>query len=240
MTLYPDTNLPVPSATDAIHADELLSFARPGTWGTAAQRRAIAAEARQARCEAGVQESVGDEDIAGSADLPAAARRLAREVALGGIGIDRRFYEQTLQEGVTEGAYVEIVGVVARLAQLDVFARGLGIPSRELPEAVEDASPSMERPGEAMQLGFFTAAIPDAPQGGALAVELWGDQPGPNIFRSLTLVPQEARRLVKVMSHQYFNLETMMNLDYSSLKGIDRPQLELVAAKVSALNQCFY
>ena len=106
MRLYSDTVLPVPSSIDELHADELLTFSRPGTWGTAAERRAIAAEARKARCDAGVQESIGDEAIAGSADLPEAARRLAREVALGGIGVDRRFCEQVQAEGVTEGAYV--------------------------------------------------------------------------------------------------------------------------------------
>ena len=58
MSLYSDTNLPIPPSFTSLHEDELLSFARPGTWGTARQRRAIAAEARKARVEAGVQQTV--------------------------------------------------------------------------------------------------------------------------------------------------------------------------------------
>ena len=240
MALYFDTHLPVPALFEALHEDELLSFARPGTWGTAAQRTAIAAEARKARCEAGIQESIGDESLADGAEVPGAARRVAREVALGGIGIDRGFCEQARAGRVTEGAYVEIVGLVARLAHLDVFARGIGVPSRKLGEPVEDRAPSMVRPPVAKREGFFTASIPSAPEGGELAVELFGSGPASNILRSLSLVPDEARRLKAVLDREYFSVETMLDRTYSSLEGISRSQLELVAARVSALNQCFY
>lgn len=240
MSLYLDSELPVPESITAIHEDELLSFARPGTWGTARQRTAIVAEARKARCEAGVQERIGDEALADKAELPEAARRLAREVALGGTGIDRKFSEQAQADGLAEGAYVEIVGLVVRLAHLDVFARGIGVPSRQLHEPVEDRTPSMETPSVAKQEGFFTASIPSAPAGGDLAVELFGKEPAPNIVRSLSLVPDEARRLNNILNHEYFSLETIFDLTFSSLEGVSRPQLELVAARVSALNQCFY
>ena len=122
MNLYVDAEFPISADTDSLHRDQLLSYSRPGTWGSAAQRTAIAATARMARCEAGVQESIGDEGFAELGDLPEAARRVARAVALGGIEIDRKFCEQAQTDGVTEGAYVEIVGLVARLAHLDVFA----------------------------------------------------------------------------------------------------------------------
>lgn len=240
MALYSDTDLPIPSATQALHEDEILSFARPGTWGTAKERTAIAAEARKARVEAGIQEAIGDEKLSDCEGLPEAARELAREVALGGIRIDRKFCEQTQSAGLSEGAYVEIVGLVARLAHLDVFARGLGIPVRALREPLEDGEPSRKRPAVAKNEGFFTASIPSAPEGGELAEEIFGKVPAANILRSLSLVPEEAKRLNTVMNHEYFSMETIFDLTYSSLEGISRPQLELVAAKVSALNQCFY
>ncbi|NKB36028.1 MAG: hypothetical protein GKR93_02510 [Gammaproteobacteria bacterium] len=240
MSLYSDTNLPIPSSFESLHEDELLSFARPGTWGTATQRRAIAAEARKARVEAGMQESVGDETLAESADLPEVARRLARDVALAGIGIDRDYCKKVQVEGLSEGAYVEIVGLVARLAHLDVFARGIGVSSRQLAEPQEDKAPSMQRPAVARQEGFFTASIPSAPEGGEIALELFGSEPAPNIVRSLSLVPEEARRLNTVIDMEYFSAETIFDLTRSSLRALSRPQMELVAAKISALNQCFY
>jgi hypothetical protein len=240
MTLYSDANFPIPASTESLHADELLSFACAGTWGTAAQRTAIVAEARRARREAGVHESIGDEALADNSELPEAAINLARFVALGGIGIDREYCKQTQANGVSEGAYVEIVGLVARLAHLDVFARGIGVPARQLADPVEDKVPSMQRPAEAKNEGFFTASIPSAPEGGKLAEEIFGSEPAANILRSLSLVPDEARRLNTVIAQEYFSMETIFDLTFSSQKGISRPQLELVAAKVSELNQCFY
>ena len=107
MSLYADTSLPIPEEFEALHADELLSFARPGTWGTAAQRITIAAEIRKTRVEAGVQESVGDENLCDTAEVPEAARRVARAAALGGIEIDRAFCAKAQADGLTDGAYVE-------------------------------------------------------------------------------------------------------------------------------------
>ena len=240
MRLYADAEYPISADTEKLHADQLRSFARPGTWRTAAQRTAIAATARKARRDAGVQESVGDEDLAALCDLPDAAVRVARAVALGGIEIDRAFCTQAQADGVTEGAYVEIVGLVARLAHLDVFARGIGVPSRKLAEPVDDKEPSRERPAEAQSEGFFTSTVPNWPEGGALAESLFGKGPAPNILRSLSLVPDEARRLIAIMNQEYFSGETISNFTLSTHEALSRPQIEIVAAKTSEFNQCFY
>lgn len=240
MSLYADSVFPVSAETAALHADELQSYATPGTWGTAAERTAIAAEARKARVDAGVQESIGDEHLADCAALPTAARQLARDVALGGTTITREYCADVQATGVTEGAYVEIVGLVARLAHLDVFARGIGVPARALGTPVDDAPPTFERPAVATNEGFFTATVPNAPAGGEVAESLYGGSEAANILRSLSLVPDEARRLIRMMAREYFSMETIFDLKFSSHEALSRPQIELVAARVSALNQCFY
>lgn len=240
MNLYADSAYPLAEDIEALHRDELSSFARAGTWGTARERTAIAAEARRARSSAGIQASVGDEALSDCARLPAAARELARRVALGGMTIDRAFCAEVLSQGVSEGAYVEIVGVVARLTHLDVFARGIGVPARALDEPDDSAAPSFERPARARDEGFFVASLPSAPEGGAVAESIFSKAPAPNILRSLSLVPDEARRLNRIVNREYFSLETIFDMTYSSLESLDRPQIELVAARVSALNQCFY
>ncbi|MCA8966863.1 MAG: hypothetical protein H6977_15805 [Gammaproteobacteria bacterium] len=240
MNLYADSTYPVDDTHAALHRDELRSLAHPGTWGTAAERTAIAAESRRARCEAGLQESVGDEALADGAELPAAARDLARRVALGGMSVDRDFFEQVRGAGIGAGAYVEIVGVVARLAHLDVFARGIGVSSRPLAAPTETRAPRRERPHEACDEGFFVPSIPAAPAGGAVAESIYGKGPAANILRSLSLVPDEARRLNRILDTEYFSMASIFDLTYSSLEGVSRPQIELVAARVSALNQCFY
>ncbi len=240
MTLYSDAHYPVSPTLETLHGDELQSYARSGTWGTAAQRTAIAATARRAQCEQGLQESVGDEKLAAQATFPDAAIRLARAVAVDSEHIDRKFCQDIQAQGVSEGAYVEIVALVARLSNLDVFARGLGIPPRKLLEPADATLPSFERPSEAVDEGFFTASVPSAPKGGLLAESLYGQSPAGNILRAVSLVPDEARRVMTLVRQQYFSAEHLLNFDAPSDHALSRAQIELIATKVSAHNQCFY
>ena len=240
MTLYADSRHPVSPTIEALQVDELQSYARSGTWGTAAQRTAIAATARSAQCEQGLQESVGDEDLAARAKLPDAAVRLAHAVAVDSQNIDRKFCQDIQAQGVSEGAYVEIVALVSRLSNIDVFARGLGIPPRKLLEPADDTLPSFERPAEAVEEGFFTASVPSAPKGGALAESLYGKSPAGNILRAVSLVPDEARRVMSLVRQQYFGAEHLLNFNATSDHALSRTQIELIATKVSEQNQCFY
>ena len=240
MTLYADSRYPVSPTIEALHVDEMQSYARSGTWGTAAQRTAIAVTARIAQYEQGLQESVDAGKLTAQAKLPDAAVRLARAVAVDSQNIDRQFCQDIQAQGVSEGAYVEIVALVSRLSNIDVFARGLGIPPRKLLEPANETLPSFERPAEAVDEGFFTASVPSAPAGGALAESLYGESPAGNIFRAVSLVPDEARRVMSLVSQQYFGAEHLLDFHAASDHALSRAQIELVATKVSEQNLCFY
>lgn len=240
MSLYDDSEFPVEDAVAALHADELASLARTGTWFTGAERTAIAAEARRARVAEGIQESIGDEARADAADLTESARELTRTLALGGIDIDRAFVERITSNGVSEEQYVEITGVVARAAHLDVFARGIGVPARALPTDVDVGEPPRVRPPEAVDEGFHVASVPEGEAGGETGKSIYHGMPTANILRSLSLVPDEAKRLNRVMDREYLNIKRIMDWTDTPFEALARPQVELVAAKVSALNQCFY
>ena len=240
MTLYADSQHPVAPKIDDLHADELASFAQTRTWGSAAQRTAVAALTRKVLVAAGLQESAGDEALIDAAELPAPVQRLVSEVALGGIGIDRAFCDQVQADGVTEGAYVEIVALVSRIVNLDVFARGLGVAPRPLSPPSSGGAPSFDRPDEATDDRFFTASVPLAPAGGALAESIYGKGPVGNVFRAVSLVPEEARRVVALTSHQYFPPGTILDMTADNGHHLSRAQIELVATKVSEHNQCFY
>ena len=229
MTLYADSQHPVAPIIDGLHADELASFAQTGTWGSAAQRSAVAALARKVRVTAGLQESAGDEALIDAAELPAPVQRLVSEVALGGIGIDRAFCDQAQANGVTEGAYVEIVALVSRIVNLDIFARGLGVAPRPLLPPLSNDAPSFDRPDEATDARFFTASVPLAPAGGALAESIYGKGPVGNVFRALSLVPDEARRVVALTSHQNFQPGTLLDSKADKGHHLSRAQTELVA-----------
>ena len=60
----------------------------------------------------------------------------------------------------------------------------------------------------------------------------------PNIARALSCVPDHVRSLQRLTRSHYLPLADIGN----PMKGraIDRMQIELVAARVSAINECFY
>ncbi len=57
MTFYADSKYPVNDELSGAHALQFEKFAQAGTWGTADQRLAVIAEARQAGIEAGLLEA---------------------------------------------------------------------------------------------------------------------------------------------------------------------------------------
>lgn len=241
MALYMDSEFPVPELLDELHGNELTTLSSVGTWGTAAQRQAVANATRNARYAMGVQESPdGARDDATDDSLPAAGKRVAEAVAQGGTKIDDDFFQQTLADSVTEGAYVEIVSVAARVVNLDVFARGIGVPLRELPSNSDQQTPSFERPPEAVDEGFFAATIPNGPAGGATGESLYGNEFAGNILRTLSLVPAEARNVIRLVQTQYYDNSTFMDFSAQRHHALTRAQMEVVATKVSAHHQCFY
>ena len=59
-----------------------------------------------------------------------------------------------------------------------------------------------------------------------------------NVIRALSLVPEEVRAWIELADTQYLSREEMIDLGAS--RALDRSQIELVAGRVSALNECFY
>lgn len=242
MSLYSDSSHPIRDAIVTAHEQTLVSFAAAGTWWNGPERAAVVAEARAARCAAGLQQAADTDDAADCADLPEAARRVARQVAVSANDLDRSFFEQAVEDGLSDTRYAETVGIVARAAGMDIFARGIGVPSRALPPA-GSGEPSRKRPKTARAEGAWADTIPAGRRGGQEAIDTYGSnavEAAPFIYRALSLVPDEARGLIRLGSAQYVVLEEFMNLDFTFEPDITRTQVELVAARVSAVNECFY
>ena len=60
----------------------------------------------------------------------------------------------------------------------------------------------------------------------------------PNIMQALSLVPDEARQLHRSSDAHYVTMQDLS--DPNARRDLDRLQIELVAARVSAMNECFY
>lgn len=240
MGLYSTSRFPVSPEIEKLHERELETMSKTGTWWRAGERHDIALSARAARVAAGTQAAAAEAATVMTA--PAPALTVARELADGGAAIDADWYAARRAEGLGEEEYVETVGVVARLAQLDVFARAIGLPPAPLAAPAANDEPPSERPAEAIDEGFYTASIPAGEAGGDTGRRIYGTdyKNAANILRSLSLVPAEARRLNIIAGAQYMTLQNLLDFGYSPFPTLSRPQLELVAAKVSAINQCFY
>ena len=63
----------------------------------------------------------------------------------------------------------------------------------------------------------------------------------PQIGRALSLVPTEVDSLNAVSRSHYMSIDHVTDPAYAEPeRALDRMQMELVASRVSALNECFY
>ncbi len=116
---------------------------------------------------------------------------------------------------------VEAVGVVARLSCVDRFCQVIGVDQLPLPEPVTapptgDIAPGLKR---------RRAHVPMPP--------------GP-IPVALDLVPAEGKALRAMFGPFYMTEEQMADPNFARHPGLDTAQLEIVAARVSLVNRCFY
>lgn len=238
MSLYDDSPYPVRADLEAAHQAQFERFGQPGTWGSGAQRIAVIAAARRACIDAGVLEAPEDGGAVSDVELPKVVQDIIATVAVSPKDVDLDFYNAAIGSGLSDAEYTEIVGLVSFITNLDVFARGIGVAPRPLP-APQAGEPSRERPPEAVQEQAFVPTIPNPPEGGARAKAMYGPFK-PYIMRAMSLVPDEFDDHIALERAQYLPLEKVMEFDYAHHDGLTRPQVEVIAGRVSALNDCFY
>ena len=239
MGLYDDSKFEINEHLEEVHEKQLPEFGDSGTWGTGKQRLAIAGGARRAGIDTGLLEEPGHDSNKFDGELSSVARKVVDHLAVSPKDFDESSYQDALKGGIREEEYVEIVGIVSRIVDLDVFARGIGVPLRPLPEA-QPGEPSRKRPETARQEQAWVPTVPNLPEGGDVAKALYGDMPKGYIVRGLSLVPDELEKHVELEQAQYLPLKHIRDFGYQHHKGLNRAQVEVVAGRVSAINECFY
>jgi hypothetical protein len=227
----------------AAHRRAWRRLAEPGNWWTGAERVAIAAETRNAhRCQlcAERREALSPNALSGEHDsvspLPAAALEVIHRVTLDHGRLSRAWFEKTLATGLNDAHYVEIIGVVVTLVSIDSFCRGLGLPPHPLPEPVP-GEPSHYRPAGALAEDAWVPMI-SFPRARGDEADLYDGKRTGNVIRALSLVPNAVRTLKDLSAAHYLSPEKMVDL--TAGRSLDRSQMELIAGRVSALNECFY
>ncbi len=238
---YSAAGLEVREDLQSAHRMVLDHFRRPGCWFTGAQRIAIAAEARRAlECplcrerKAAVSPEHVQGEHASAGKLAETLVDVIHRVRTDPGRLSRRWFEAALDSGLSEGEYVEAVGIVALTSGIDTQCRALRVPPFPLPEPLP-GSPTGHRPeGLTAEIAWVPLLRPEDATGPEADV-YGGAEFVPNIVRALSLVPDHVRALRAWSAAHYVQLT-----DLTVGRAIDRLQIELVAARVSALNECFY
>jgi hypothetical protein len=215
-----------------------------GSWWTGAERVAIAAEARGADgCElcaarkAALSPSAVQGEHRSVTDLRENVVEVIHRVRTDPARLTRAWFDTVIAAGLAVPAYVEVVAIVTMLTGIDYFARALGVSSFPLPEPLPGES-SRYLPASATAGTAWVPMIAPEDAAGAEADLYPPNAMVPNIVRALSVVPAEARALQMLSAAHYLPVEQIV--DPTARRALERPQMELIAARVSALNQCFY
>ena len=223
-TDYSRAVLPVDRSTRAAHNNALNTIAAPGAWWSGSDRLAIVREARaasecslcQRRAWSLSATAVSGEHDSGN-DLPPAAIEAIHGIRNHSGHLTRRWFDHVIAMGMRSETYVELVAVVASAVVVDTYAKGVGLDLPDLPET-RTGSPTSERSTDVVDAGAW---VPIARQGSA------------NILRSLALVPSALDLFFGAFGTSYY-------MTPKTRFALARPQVELIAARVSAVNECFY
>ena len=241
---YPDAPVPIRADILAAHARAWAWIAAPGNWLTGAERVAIAAETRHALdCQlcAARKEALSPEAVAGEHDGPGVLEppmvEIVHRIVTDPARLTRRWFQARQAEGIEDTRYVETVGVAAVTVSLDTFARSMGVAPRRLPEP-GPGEPSGYRPASARMGAAWVPLIVHGEESGAEA-DLYSGSKGAYILMALSLVPQAKRAFFDLVETQYLPGRWMRIFDVEH-RAISHAQIEFLAARISALNQCVY
>jgi len=121
---------------------------------------------------------------------------------------------------VSEANYVEIAGIVSQLSAADTYVRGVGAVPIPLPDS-SSGEPTGEISDKARKSKAFVAT-----------------EDPPSALTSLSLLPGETRNRINLHRPLYLTREQIQDPRHSDL--LMRPQIEVIAARTSWLNQCRY
>jgi hypothetical protein len=199
----------VPAQVVAMCRDTWTGFATPGSYWSGAERLAIAQHARSAR--------LGTDVAADS--LPAQVRETVR--VLGAVpSTTTQPWVGDAVAAMGEPAYVELVGIVARVVAVDTFTRLLGVDPEPFPQALPGQPEPSVRRG---RRGKAWVAMTDVPV-------------PPNVLSVVPLAQAETNATGAAL---YMTSAQMQDPD-TMIDGLHRTQMEIVATSLSHANECFY
>jgi len=117
---------------------------------------------------------------------------------------------------------------VSTVAAVSHFCRNIDVPVPPLPAPV-DGSPTQQRPERLAQPRYNWVPVAEPADEVAAVVQAY------------TAVPDEQRNTWRMADAQYMPVAAMVQPEWSRRPGgLSRAQMELVAARLTRLRDCFY
>ena len=212
------------------HRDVWASFGRPGPCWTGAQRvelvrTVIAAMEDVDPSPAWVPRSTVPGALSHLSLAPAVAHDIVHRIARHAGTLTEPWYRSAVA-AVGEMAYIELVALTSQAAAIWSFRRAAGLARWDLPPVTDGVPTGVFAPElAAAELNWVPVAAP-------------ADRTA-SVVQAYTALPEEHSRTWRLADAQYIpNLEMV---DPSWTRGtLTRPQIELVAARVAQLRQCFF
>lgn len=227
------------------HAAAWAWIAMPGTWLTGAQRVAVAQETRLARdCDLCARRKealspiaeVGEHDHSGVLEQPLveAIHKLASDPGR----LSKKWLDNLFEAGLEDGVYVESAGIVAMVCAMDSYTFALDAIPGEAPHPVAGAISRYRPPGARITDTWVATISPGAqvPEDGPV----YGARAS-GVHRALSLVPATKIAVFNLLMAHYISPNLIMDFDQTDIgRSISRPQAEIIASRVSVLNQCLF
>ena len=240
---------PYPVRDDIVAACESFwaRLAEAGTWWTGEERVAIVAEVRKALTCAFCAERKqalspytlpGEHASALDSPLDSIAIDAVHRIVTDQTRITRSWVKRNVDAGMTEGRYVELVGVVVCTFSIDEFCRALDLPLAPLPAPVEGEPSRYVPPGLESETAFV--AMIELARTGPDEHDLWPSGRTGNVVRALSRVPEAVREWAALSSALYLPMQKIADPSSDTERVLSRPQIEIVAGRVSSHNECFY
>ncbi len=244
---YSDAPYCLPEYKAAAHRGAWDYMAQPGSWWTGSDRVAIATASRAAQdcalCSerkaalspnavTGTHDGTGD----GITDkVVDAVHRITTDPAR----LTGTWVEGLLDDTFTYGHYVEMVSLIVNLISIDSLHRALDLPLEPLPQPLPGEPDGYLPPGAAVDVAWVPMIFPENLSEREADIYFGAPQMG-HVIRAMSLVPEAVRWLNRLSEAHYLPTPEVGDFAKNGRLTLSRAQTELVAARTSYYNDCFY
>ena len=217
---YQASGFAVRESVRLAHQNSWSVIAKAGSFWTGKERVQIAEQARAARLQ---RSDLPFNRSYPKSNLSDSALEVARTIAADAKKINPKWANEQIKL-IKGGPYIEIASIVVTVTAIDAFSEALGRTHETLPRP-QAGEPTREQNPSVAHIGGYVPMM-----------EPWQ---GPNVARAFSLIPAANALFMSNVQQMYAsNGGGFSEMVWDG--PLSRPQAELLAARVSSVNECFY